>query len=228
MDNNTNAVGQKKRIVISISEYLHKLWEWMPVIICWTVLCAMSVVTLSKVIKEPTYAAETKIYILSRQIDENMDRLDMSDLEVSAQMSDDSMLLFYNKQLLEKVISSLKSNADSDFDMFPDELTKMIDISREDDSLMVNITVRNPDPYLACEIANTYRKTVVEELEEKLMVRGITTVEEAAIPLWQSGRSDSAYAVIGAVFGIISIVFLLFAVYVAFDAQREPEDLKEI
>ena len=111
MDNSTNTVGQRKRIVISITEYLQKLWKWMPVIICWTVLCVMSVVTLFKVIKEPTYTAETKVYILSRQIDEEMDRLDMGDLEVSAQMTHDSMLMFHNEQVLEKVIASLKSHA---------------------------------------------------------------------------------------------------------------------
>ena len=104
----------------------------------------------------------------------------------------------------------------------------MIDVSREDDSLIITIAARNPDPYLACDIANIYRKTIMEELEQKLMVRGITTVEEATIPLWRSGRSDFTNAAIGAIVGIISIVFLLFAAYVAFDAQREPEDLKEV
>ena len=228
MDNSVNTVRQRQKIVISIAEYLHKLWKWMPVIICWTLLCAMSVVTLFKVIKEPVYTAETKVYILSRQIQEETDRLDMSDLEVSEQMTNDSMLMLQNEQVLEKVIASLRSNSNSDFSMTPGELLGMIDIIREDDSLMITITATNPDPYLSCDIANTYRKTVMEELEQKLMVRGITTVEEAAIPLWRSGRSDFANAAIGGIMGIFSIVILIFAVYVAFDAQREPEDIKEV
>ena len=53
-------------------------------------------------------------------------------------------------------------------------------------------------------------------------------MEEAAIPLWRSGRSDFANAAIGVIMGIFSIVILIFAVYVAFDAQREPEDIKEV
>lgn len=228
MDNSVNTVRQRQRIVISIAEYLHKLWKCMPVILCWTILCAMSVVMLFKVIKEPAYTAETKVYLLSRQIQEDMDRFDMSDMEVSAQMTNDSMLVLENEQLLERVSATLKSNSDSDFNMSARELLGMIKISREDDSLMITITATNPDPYLACDIANTYRKTVMEELEQKLMVRGIMTVEEAIIPLNRSGRSDFSNAVLGGSLGIFSIVFLLFVIYVAFDAQREPEDIKEV
>ena len=104
----------------------------------------------------------------------------------------------------------------------------MVGISREDDSLMISITVTNPDPYLACDIANSYRNTIIGELKKKLMIRGIQTVEEAVIPLGHSGRSDKFILAVGAVIGLFSILCLLFIHYVAFDAAREPEDIKEV
>lgn len=228
MDNNNNTVRDRQRIVISIAEYVLKLWKWLPVIICWAALCSISVVTLFKVFREPVYTAETKIYMLSRLVQEEMDRFDMSDMQVSTQMANDSMLVLKNEQIAEKVIANLKIDSATDIDMTANGLLGMVDVSREDDSLMITITATNPDPYLACDIANSYRITVMEELESKLMARGITTVEEAIIPLEHSGRSDIINAAMGGVLGVFSIVFMLFVLYAAFDAQREPEDIKEV
>ncbi len=219
---------ERKRIVISIAEYFQKLWKWAPVIIAWSILCAMILLTVYKVIKEPVYTAETKVYLLSRSVGDEYDRFDMSDMQVSTQLTNDSMLVFKNEQVAEKVIANLNQESGINTQLTSGELLGMVNVSREDDSLMITIAATNPDPYLACDIANLYRTTIAEELEKKLMIRGIQTVEEAVIPLERSGRSNTMIAATGAIIGLLGMLCFLFVHYVAFDAIREPEDIKEV
>ena len=191
---------QRQTIVFSFAEYIKKLWTWMPVIISWSVFCAVLVVTLKTILIKPCYTASTSIYILDREVQSTYERFDMSDIQVSTQMTTDGLA----------------------------ELLKMASVSREDDSLMVTISVNHQDPYIACDLANTYREVATRELEEKIKANGVQTVEEAIIPIKRVGGANRVYAALGLIMGAFFACIALLFLYVKYDAKRVLEDIKEV
>ena len=218
----------RQKIVISIAEDIRKLWTWMPVIICWTLLCAMIALAGMSVIKDKEFTADTSIYILARNVQTREERLDQSDMQVSTQMTYDGMLILKSEQMAERVIANLASNSAQEYNLNAQELLNMVEVTKADDSLLVTISVTDADPYVACDIANIYRETAAAELMEKLRARGIQTVEEAIVPLYPSGISNKVVAAAGVFLGVFSSLIFLFVKYVAHDAVREPEDIKEV
>lgn len=219
---------QRQTIVFSIAEYIKKLWTWMPVIISWSVFCAVLVVALKTILVKPGYTASTSIYILDREVQSDYERFDMSDIQVSSQMTNDGIAILKSEQLAERVIANLNNNTEMKYDLTASELLKSVSISREDDSLIVTISVDHQDPYLACELANTYREVATRELEEKIMAKGVQTVEEAIIPIKHSGRSNRVYAALGVIMGAFSACVVFCLLYVKYDAKRVLEDIKEV
>ena len=218
----------RQRIVISIAEYIRKLWTWMPAIICWTILCAMVALTGMSVMKDKKFTADTSIYILARNVQTREERLDQSDMQVSTQMTYDGMLILKSEQMAERVIANLASSSAQEYDLSAQDLLNMVEVTKADDSLLVTISVTDADPYVECDIANIYRETAAAELMGKLRARGIQTVEEAIVPLNPSGISNRVVAALGVFLGLFSSLVFLFVKYVAHDAIREPEDIKEV
>lgn len=219
---------QRQTIVFSIAEYIKKLWTWMPVIISWSVFFAMLAITLKTVLIKPCYSASTSIYILDREVQSDYERFDMSDIQVSTQMTNDGMAILKSEQMAERVIANLKNSTEMKYDLTASELLEMVTVSREDDSLMVTISVNNQDPYIACDLANTYREVATRELEEKIKAKGVQTIEEAIIPIDRIGGTNLVYGALGLIAGAFIACVALLILYVKYDAKRILEDIKEV
>lgn len=218
---------ERKKIIISIRDLRRMLIWSIPLILCWSLFCG-TVLLYYKDSKEPVYTAETSIYILSRTADTDYGRLDMSDLDVSRQMTSDALSILASEQVAEKTLVNLSGDATPLQTMNAGSLLNMLDIRHSDDSLEITIAVTGPDPYIVCDIANTYRETAIRELNDRIMAKGIQTLKEAVIPLTTSGRPTSFFGAAGFVLGLISSVGLLIVYYVLRHAERETEDVEEI
>lgn len=219
---------ERKRVVISVAEYLNKLWIWMPATVCWSFLCAVLLITAKNILLIPQYTAQTSVYVLDRIYNSEYERYDQSDIQVSTQMTKDSLLVLNSEQIAEKTLINLKNKTDTCDELTLKELLEKVKINKVDDSLMLTISVTDPDPYKATDIANIYRDTAAAELDDKMMIKGIRTVQDAIIPLERTGISNLMCGAVGMFLGFLSSFLLLFIRYVAHDAKREPEDIKEI
>ena len=219
---------ERKRIVVSIHDLVKMILAYFPVIICWSLLCGTFLYCYKQIDRKPMYSADTSVYILSRTADSDYGRLDMSDLEVSHQMTLDAVHVFESEQTAEEVLVNLEGDAEPLRTMTARDLLKMVEINKDDDSLVVTLTVTGPDPYVVCEIANTYREVAMREMDKRIMANGVQTVKEALIPLEPSGRSAAMYGAAGVLLGLISSTGILMMIYLIFVARRETEDVEEI
>ena len=219
---------ERRRIVISVYDLIRMILHFFPVIMCWALFCGTLLYCHRQINHNPVYTAETSIYVLSRTAESDYGRLDVSDLDVSKQMIFDAKHVLGNEQTAEKVLANLKGDAAPFRTISTAELLHMVDIRKEDDSLLITIAVSGSDPYVLCEIANTYREVAIAELDEKIMARGVQTVQEALIPLTTSGRPAAFYAIVGLFIGLISAVGLITIVYIIRFAHRDAEDIGEI
>ena len=219
---------ERKKIAVSIHELIGIILRLWPVIVCWSLLCCTLLYCYKAVYKAPVFSAETSIYVLSRTADSDYGRLDVSDLDVSRQMTNDAMNILGTEQIAQEVLVNLEGDALPLQTMSAAELLNMVDIERKDDSLEISITVRGQDPYIVCEIANTYRETAIRELNERIMARGVQTVKEAYIPTEPSGRPAVLYGAAGLCLGLVSSIGLIILIYIIWYAEKDNEDMGEI
>ncbi len=219
---------ERVRIRVSIRELLKMILRFLPLIICWSVFCGTLLYYYSKVWKDPVFEADTSVYVLSRTADSDYGRLDMNDMEVSRQMKIDALSILESEQMAEKVLVNLKGDAKALQMITASELLNMVELRSPDDSLELSIIVRGSDPFVICDIANTYRETAIRELNDRLMARGVQTMKEAIIPIYPSGRSSSFYGMAGLLLGLISSLGLITLIYIVRYAKREMEDVRTI
>lgn len=219
---------ERKRIIISIHDLLRMIARNIPLIVLWSVLCAMLLYCYKDLYTKPVFTAETSIYVLSRTPDNDYGRLDVSDLDVSRQLTIDALSILNSEQIADEVLANLNGDAEELRTMTAGDLLNMVSISSRDDSLEITISVSGADPYIVCDIANTYRETAIRELNERLTASGIQTTKEAVIPLGPSGRSPSLYGAIGLFLGLMSSGCFILLFYIIRRADRNEEDVREV
>lgn len=221
-------MSERERIAISIRELIGMLLSYFPLIACWSVFCCLLLVCYKVILKKPVFTATTSIYVYSRTADDSYGRLDLSDLDVSQQMAKDALSILGSEQLAEEVLVNLKGDAAGLQTMSTGDLMGMIDIQKQDESLEITFAASGSDPYVVCDVANTYRETAIRKLSSLLMAKGIQTTREAVIPLAPSGRSASFYGAAGLFLGLCSSIGFLTLAYIFQYAERSPEDVREI
>lgn len=219
---------ERTRIAVSLRELGRMILRLLPVIICWSAFCCTLLYCVLGGRGDPVFTAETSIYVLSRSPDSDYGRLDVSDLDVSQQMTMDAMSILSNEQMAAEVLANLKGDAAPLQTMSASNLLNMVNIYRKDDSLEISIAVSGTDPYVVCDVANTYRETAIRELSDRIMARGIQTVKEAVIPLSPSGRSAGFYGAVGLLLGLMSACGMIVIVYIVRHAERYAEDVRRI
>lgn len=221
-------MNEKRKIVISVYDLLKMILGYLPVIVCWSVFCCLMLVYYKVAYKEPVFVADTSIYVYSRTADNEYERLDVSDLDVSQQMAKEALGILGSEQVAEQVLINLEGDAEALQTMTTYDLLNMVSIYKQDESLEITFTASGSDPYVVCDVANAYRETAINEIRDRLMAKGIQTAREAVIPLAPSGRPSSFYGAVGLFLGLISSIGLVTLMYVVRLAKRIPEDVGEI
>ena len=221
-------MDERERIRVSIHDLLRTIFHFLPLIICWSVFCGTLLYYYSEVWRKPVFEADTSIYVLSRTADEEYGRLDMNDLDVSRQMKIDALSILSSEQMAEKVLVNLKGDAEPLQMITASDLLQMIELRSPDDSLELAIIVKGSDPFMVCDVANTYRETAIQELNDRIMARGIQTTKEAIIPLGPSGRTSLFYGAAGLLIGLVSSLILVTLIYIVRYAKRDSEDVRTI
>ena len=98
---------ERKRISVSIHDLIRTILRLLPVIICWSLLCCMLLYAYKIIYKKPVYSAEAAIYVLSRTADSDYGRLDVSDLDVSRQMTLDALSILGSEQMAEMTLKQM-------------------------------------------------------------------------------------------------------------------------
>ena len=106
---------------------------------------------VTKFLITPKYEATSSIYVVSAS---NNSVVNLSDLQIGAQLTADYQELILSRPLLEDVIENLElTNAEGE-PMSTNALKNMIAISNTADTRILKVTVTSPDPQESADIAN--------------------------------------------------------------------------
>lgn len=210
---------------IDLVEVFYLLLDhWWQIFLC-LVLGAGIAFGVTKFLMTPLYEATSSIYIVSAS---NNSVVDLTDLQIGAQLTADYQELLLSRPLLEDVIKNLElMDAEGEKSMSTRALAEMIQITNATDTRILDITVTSPDPRQAADIANELVEQACIYLPQIMETDEPNLVESAIPPTEKSSPSTTRNVVLGGMLGAVLCCGVLLVRYLMNDTFVTPDDIEK-
>ena len=212
---------EKQAVEIDVFAMLKTLWKRKFSIVLVALVFAIAAFGYSAFLAKKEYQSTSRIYVVSRQNQEN-NALTNSDLQAGSYLVKDYREIILSQNVLTQAIEELK------LDMTPAELSKKISVSVPTDTRILSITAKDGDPKEAARIANSLRNVAAEKIISVTKVSDVTTLDEAEVPQSPSSPNIRRNVLLGFIAGAGLMVVLLVVVEVLDDRVKRPEDIEEL
>lgn len=212
---------EKQAVEIDVFAMLKTLWKRKFSIVLVALVFAIAAFSYSAFLAKKEYQSTSRIYVVSRQNQEN-NALTNSDLQAGSYLVKDYREIILSQNVLTQAIEELK------LDMTPAELSKKISVSVPTDTRILSITAKDGDPKEAARIANGLRNVAAEKIISVTKVSDVTTLDEAEVPQSPSSPNIRRNVLLGFIAGAGLMVLLLVVVEVLDDRVKRPEDIEEL
>ena len=207
---------------IDLVELFYLLWGHAWQIILCLVLGAGLALGYTKLLVTPLYQATSSIYIVSAS---NNSVVNLTDLQIGAQLTADYQELILSRPLLEDVIENLELTNGEGEPMSTAALSRMITITNTDDTRILKVTVTSPDPQESADIANELIDQACIYLPQIMETEEPNLVEEAIPPTQKSSPSTARNVVLGGLLGACLACGVLVLRYLMNDTFVTPDDV---
>lgn len=204
-------------IEIDVLELFHVLLDKIWVIILAGAVAALAVVAATILFITPQYQSTTKMYVLSKQ---DSNTLTSQDMQTSLSLTKDYAELIKSRTVTEGVITQLN------LDMTHEQLLSKITVDSATDTRILSISVRDADPYVACEIANAIRDVAANHIKNVMDIDAVNVVETANIPENKISPSIKKNGLVGGVAGVAIAIAIILITYLSNDTIKTQEDVE--
>lgn len=202
---------------IDLWEIIRVLWSRAPVIILSGIVLALVAIAGTKLFITPQYQSTTRMYVLAKQ---NNDTLTNSDLQTSTLLTNDYAELIQSRTVTEAVIAQMN------LDLTHEELLNKLEVTVPADTRILTISVTDPDPYMARDLANTIRDTASEHIQQVMDVEAVNVADEANIPEQPVSPNTMRNGLIAGVLGCVIAVAVILVQYLTNDTIKTSEDVE--
>lgn len=204
-------------IEIDLLELLGVLLGQVWLILGIGLMAALLAFAVSRFWVTPVYESTTKIYILNK--DENT-AVTYTDVQLGSQLTKDYAELIRSRYVLEEVIQSLRLG------MGYKGLQGKVSISTPEGTRMVYITVKDNDPVMAMNIANSVREAASRHIENVMDIDAVNVVETANMPMQKSSPNCMRWTLIGGVLGCFLVCAVVLVRFLLDDTIKSSEDVE--
>lgn len=204
-------------IEIDVLELFHVLLDKIWVIILAGAVAALAVVAATILFITPQYQSTTKMYVLSKQ---DSNTLTSQDMQTSLSLTKDYAELIKSRTVTEGVITQLN------LDMTHEQLLSKMTVDSATDTRILSISVRDADPYVACEIANAIRDVAANHIKNVMDIDAVNVVETANIPENKISPSIKKNGLVGGVAGVAIAIAIILVTYLSNDTIKTQEDVE--
>ncbi len=208
---------QEKQIEIDLMGLLNYLKKRIVIILAAVLVFAVLGLLYSALCIEPTYVAETRLYVLNRS---STTSVQGSDYQISTYMLQDYQILITGKNVTKEVINQLN------LQMSPEGLSGKISVTAPKDTRVLQINVTDTDPELAAAIANKVCEVAIAELKRLTDANAVHQVYAAEVPMYPSNISVKKVVSLAAILGLVIAVGVFTVVFILDDSIRNEEDVE--
>ena len=210
---------------ISLKELVHTLKKRWSLIVIITLLAIMVSAVISYFLITPIYQNSTQILVNQSKNAEKI--YNISDVQTNLDLINTYNVIIKSPVILDIVREELHISENVE------ALTGKITVQSQQDSQVVNITVRDENPVMAAKIANKTAEVFQKEIVDIMNVNNVNILAEAIgdpeqAPLKPSPLLNMAIALVVGLMASVGLVFLLEYLDNSIKTEQDIEKILEL
>lgn len=212
---------QNNQVEVDVLSLLRTIWKRKFLVIFFSLLTAILALGYSLYVATPMYQSTTRIYVVSRQQQDNPG-LTNQDLQAGTYLVKDYKEIILSQDVMTRVVSELG------LDMGTTQLANKIDVTVPADTRIVSISVKDESAEEAARIVNGVRQVAADKIIDVTKVSDVTTLEEGQINNQPVSPNIRRNVLLGFVAGGAIMVVIILASEIVDDRVKKPEDVEEM
>ena len=209
-------------VEIDLLDLLNELLrKWLIILLCAAVGALIGVL-YSTAFVTPEYESSTRLYVVAKNGSNS--GISTSELQASSLLSNDYAELVKSREVMETVIAEMNLTSGSRL-MTASQLSSRLSVSVLANTRVVRITIKDSDPYMACDIANAIRTVAAKQIKRVTDSEAVNVVDEANIPTAPSNRNINRSLLIGGLLGFLVACIVVIVLYLLNDAVTTEDDV---
>ncbi len=190
--------------------------RWIVIVLCGLVV-ASAFLLGTKLLITPQYQSATTIFVLSKQ---NADKLSSSDFQVSTHLTKDYARIIKSRDVAEQVIDQLG------LEISAGSVQGKISVETDDDTRIVTIVVKDPDPVMAQRMAEAVRVISAKKIVDVMNVETVTIVDTANLPTSPSTPNTRNNVILGGALGCLLAIGIVLLQHYSNDTIKNTDDVE--
>ena len=215
----------EQEVEIDLREIIMYLMSHVVIIILSVLIGAFGMFLISSTLMEKKFESSTKIYVLNQQDNQTVT---YTDLQTGSQLTKDYAELIMSRTVTTQVIADLDlQNKYPDMaEIVPEDLAEMINVTTQQDTRILKITVTDTNPTRAQDIANAVRIAASNQIYQVMDIEAVNVVDYANLPEGPVSPNLLKNSVIGALIGFVLAVAIIVVRYLLDDTIKTPDDVE--
>ena len=168
----------------------------------------------------PLYSASSMMYAMPDNSN-SMNSSTLSDMQVGQQLTSDYSSMIKSRSFMEDVIKKLNLTIDYQ------QLLGKVEVTNPTSSRILQVTVNDPNPQTAADIANEMASVAESKLKEITGMQAIKIYEEAAVPDRPSSPSLKKNCALGLLAGLVLAMAVVTILYLLDDTIKTEDDIEK-
>ena len=168
----------------------------------------------------PLYSASSMMYVMPDNSN-SMNSSTLSDMQVGQQLTSDYSSMIKSRSFMEDVIKKLNLTIDYQ------HLLEKVEVTNPTSSRILQVTVNDPNPQTAADIANEVASVAESKLKEITGMQAIKIYEEAAVPDRPSSPSLKKNCALGLLAGLVLAMAVITILYLLDDTIKTEDDIEK-
>lgn len=168
----------------------------------------------------PLYSASSMMYVMPDNSN-SMNSSTLSDMQVGQQLTSDYSNMIKSRSFMEDVIKKLNLTIDYQ------QLLGKVEVTNPTSSRILQVTVNDPNPQTAADIANEMASVAESKLKEITGMQAIKIYEEAAVPDRPSSPSLKKNCALGLLAGLVLAMAVVTILYLLDDTIKTEDDIEK-
>ena len=210
---------EKDLIQLDIMLLIKSIWEKKILILLVTVLFTAVSLAYSIFLVTPQYSSTTKVYVVNQKKDEKA--ITTQDVQLGSLLIKDYKEIILSNKVMED------SAEKSGLGITAKQLAGKVSVDAPKDTRIISITVRDKDPQVASQLANTVKEVSADQIKEVTKIDDVTTLEEAKAAMSPSSPNIPKNAILATALGFIIAVAGVVLFELLDDRIKRAEDIED-
>ena len=210
---------ERDLIQLDIMLLIKSIWEKKILILLVTFLFAAVSLAYSIFLVTPQYSSTTKVYVVNQKKDDKA--ITTQDVQLGSLLVKDYKEIILSNKVMED------SAEKSGLGLTAKQLAGKVSVDAPKDTRIISITVRDKDPQVASELANTVKEVSADQIKEVTKIDDVTTLEEAKAATSPSSPNIPKNGILATVLGFIIAVAGVVLFELLDDRIKRAEDIED-